>query len=116
MGYFQDGNLSYDAKNYKSAISSYKKSIKAKEEEEAYSLYNLALCYIKLEQYNKAIKTLKLAISKKPKSNFYFNLAYSYLKINDTKKALLYFNTAWAMDPQDEDCERAINHILRNLR
>jgi tetratricopeptide (TPR) repeat protein len=115
VSYFEEGNLSFDAQKYRLAISAYKKAIAAKEQHEAYSLYNLAVCYIQLKQYNKAIPILKSAISKRTESKFYFNLAYSYLKLNDTKKALIYFNTAWALNPEDKECEKAINIILKDL-
>ena len=32
--------------------------------------------------------------------------------IENTNKALIYFNRAWALDASDKDCEKAINLIM----
>jgi hypothetical protein len=34
--------------------------------------------------------------------------------LKNNKKALVYFNTAWSLDNNDKDCEKAINLIIKN--
>jgi tetratricopeptide (TPR) repeat protein len=85
-------------------------------ENEISSMHNIALCYIKLKQYYKAIPLLKVAVAKNPEGNYFFNLAYAYVMIKDLKKALIYFNTAWSLLPQDKPCEEMINYILKIYR
>lgn len=75
-------------------------------------MHNIALCYIKLKQYNRAIPLLRSTVAKKPTGNYFFNLAYGYTRIKNFKKALIYFNTAWALSPENNDCEVMINYIL----
>ncbi|MBU5485421.1 tetratricopeptide repeat protein [Clostridium sp. MSJ-11] len=115
MNFFQKANDYYNLKDYKKAISLYQKSIEAKENEAA-SMYNSAVCFIKLKEYNEAIPLLKKAISLKEDSKYYFNLGYCYAMTKDNKKALIYFNTAWALDNEDEDCEKAINLIINSYK
>ncbi|OFI06110.1 tetratricopeptide repeat protein [Clostridium acetireducens DSM 10703] len=111
MSYFQQANNLYSNRNYKKAIAMYKKALHAKENE-ASSLYNAAVCFIKLKDLKKAISLLELAINKKRESKYFFNLAYCYVLLKNHKKALIYFNTAWSLDPSDKDCEKAINIIM----
>lgn len=113
MSYFQKANDYYNIKDYKKAIDMYEKAIKHKDNE-ASSFYNSAVCFIKLKDYKKAIPLLKSAINLKMESKYFFNLAYCYTMLEDNKKALVYFNTAWTLDNNDNDCEKAINIILKN--
>ncbi|MBM7870003.1 tetratricopeptide (TPR) repeat protein [Clostridium pascui] len=115
MNYFQEANDYYNLKEYKKAISLYQKSILVKENEAA-SLYNSAVCFIKLKDYNNAIPLLKSAVNLKRDSKYFFNLGYCYAMLKDNKKALIYFNTAWALDNEDKDCEKAINIIMKKYR
>ncbi|KAJ49330.1 tetratricopeptide (TPR) repeat protein [Clostridium tetanomorphum] len=115
MNYFQKANDYYNLKDYKKAISLYQKSIQAKENEAA-SLYNSAVCFIKLKDYNQAIPLLKEAIYLKRESKYFFNLGYCYAMLKDNRKALIYFNTAWSLDNDDKDCEKAINLIVNNYK
>ncbi|WP_138203127.1 tetratricopeptide repeat protein [Haloimpatiens lingqiaonensis] len=115
MNYFQKGNELYHTQNYKKAIDMYKKSANEKINE-ASSLYNVAVCLIKLKNYNKAISFLCCAIEKDAQSKYFFNLAYCHSMLNNKQKALLYFNTAWALNPEDTDCEKAINFILNQYK
>ena len=89
----------------------YQRSIELKENEAA-SLYNAAVCFIKLKEYERAVSLLKNAINLKLESKYFFNLGYCYSILKDNKKALVYFNTAWALDNNDNDCEKAINLII----
>ncbi|GAA0718122.1 tetratricopeptide repeat protein [Clostridium malenominatum] len=115
MNFFQKANDYYNSKDYKKAILLYQKSIEAKENEAA-SLYNSAVCFIKLKEYAEAIPLLMSAVSLKEDSKYYFNLGYCHAMLKDNKKALVYFNTAWALDNDDKDCEKAINLIVNNLK
>lgn len=115
MNYFEKANDLYNTKDYLKAISMYKKAIKTKENEAA-SLYNTAVCFIKLKQYEKAIPLLKTAILRRRDSKYFFNLGYCFAMLNDNKKALIYFNSAWAIDNEDSDCEKAINLIIKSYK
>ncbi|MCY6957816.1 tetratricopeptide repeat protein [Clostridium brassicae] len=115
MGYFERANNLYNDKEYKKAIDIYKKAIAIKENETA-SLYNTAVCFIKLQDYTNAIPLLKEALKNKIDSRYFFNLGYCYAMLKNTKKALIYFNTAWALDNNDYECEKAINLIIKNLK
>lgn len=113
MNFFQEANELYNTKDYRKAIQMYQKAIEYKENEAA-SLYNSAVCFIKLKEYDKAIALLKRAIILKQDSKYFFNLGYCYSILKDNKKALIYFNTAWALDNNDNDCEKAINLIMKS--
>lgn len=114
MSYFSEGNKSYNNKEYEKAIDCYKKSVSEKENE-ACSLYNLGVCFIKLKNYKSAIVMLQKAIELQKESKYYFNLAYCYAMLNVTDKALLNFNISWALNNDDFDCERAIYMLTRKI-
>lgn len=111
MSYFIKGNELYNNKHYEEALDFYIKAIDEKDNE-AYSYYNAGVCYIKLKEFDKAIEMLSKAVKLNTDAKYFFNLAYSYSMINETKKALRYFNIAWALDNTDKDCEKAINLII----
>ncbi len=113
MNYFQKANEYYNTKDYKKAIDLYEKAIQIKDNE-ASSLYNSAVCFIKLKRYEKAIELLNSAIKLRRESKYFFNLGYCYIMLHNTKKALIYFNNAWCLNNDDTDCEKAINTILKN--
>jgi Putative Zn-dependent protease, contains TPR repeats len=115
MNYFNKANELYNTKDYKKAIELYKKSIEIKENEAA-AYYNAAVCFIKLNEFEKAIPLLKNAINIKIDSRYFFNLGYCYAMTNDNKKALVYFNTSWSLDNSDNDCEKAINLIMNSYK
>lgn len=115
MNYFKKGNELYTTKDYEKAIEMYNKCLEIHENEPA-CLYNSAVCFIKLKKYDKAIPLLEAAILKKRQSSYFFNLAYCYSMLNNNKKALIYFNIAWALDNSDKDCEKAISLILNNYK
>ena len=60
MSYFSEANKYYNSKEYKKAISYYRKSI-ADKENEACSYYNAGVCFIKLKDYKKALLNFNLA-------------------------------------------------------
>ncbi|AYE35528.1 tetratricopeptide repeat protein [Clostridium septicum] len=111
MDYFNEGNRFYNLKEYKNAIDCYKLSID-KYENVACSLYNSGVCYIKLKDFNNAISMIKKALELQKESKYFFNLAYCYAMLEDTNKALIYFNIAWSLDDSDNDCEKAIKLIM----
>lgn len=113
MNYFEKGNEFYKNKDYKNAISMYKNSARLNINT-ASCLYNEAVCFIKMKKYDKAITLLKLAIKIKEDSKYYFNLGYCYSMQNENKKALVCFNTAWALNHEDSECEKAINLIINS--
>ncbi|MCY6482828.1 tetratricopeptide repeat protein [Clostridium aestuarii] len=115
MNYFAKANRLYNEKEYQKAIDIYKKAIESKEHTSA-SLYNAAVCFIKLNSYTEAIPILKSAIQTKQDSRYFFNLGYCYAMLKNPKKALIYFNTAWALNNNDTDCEKAINLIIKNYK
>jgi len=114
MVYFNKGIEYYNKKNYKKAIEMYCKSIELKENETA-SMYNAAVCFIKLKNYINAIPLIKAALERKKDSKYYFNLGYCYAMLKESKLALIYFNRAWALDNDDTECEKAINILLKQL-
>ncbi|MCY6370635.1 tetratricopeptide repeat protein [Clostridium ganghwense] len=114
MSFFDQANNLYNKKEYEKAINAYKKAIELKENKTA-SLYNTAVCFIKLNNYTRAISLLKAAIREKEDSRYFFNLGYCYAMLKDAKKALIYFNTAWALNNEDSDCEKAIDLIIQTL-
>lgn len=115
MNYFELANEEYISKNYYKAIDLYKKAVSTGINE-ASSLYNCAVCFIKLKKYESAVGLLKSALMKKEDSKYYFNLGFCFSMLGDNKKALLNFNRAWAYDNYDEDCKKAIDNILRILK
>lgn len=115
MDYFSEANDLYKLKEYKSAINLYQKSAEIKDFE-APSLYNSAVCFIKLKEYNAAIPLIYKALSYRKESKYFFNLAYCYIMLDENKKALNYFNTAWSLDNSDFECEKAINIIIEKIK
>ncbi len=111
MNYFNEGNKLYTSREYLKAIELYKKSIDNCENE-ACSYYNIGVCFIKLKDFDAAINMIKKALTMQKESKYYFNLAYCYAMKEDTHKALINFNIAWAIDSTDNDCEKAINLII----
>ena len=115
MNYFNEANDYYNKKEYKNALNLYIKSVNLKENEAA-SLYNAAVCLIKLGAYDKAIELLKKATKLKQDSRYFFNLGYCNVMLKNKKKALIYFNLAWSLDNSDSDCEKAISMITKSYR
>lgn len=113
MSYFEKANDLYNTQDYKRAIAMYQKAAENKDNEAA-SMYNAAVCFIKLKQYEKAVPLLKSALMERRESKYFFNLGYCYAMLKDNKRALVYFNTAWSLDNNDKDCEKAINLIIKN--
>ena len=114
MNYFNEGNKFYNIQDYKRAIDCYKKSASLNSNE-ACSYYNCGVCFIKLKNYDDAIVMLNKAISLKRESKYFFNLGYCYVMKECLNTALRLFNLAWSIDPNDNDCEKAIDLIISKL-
>ena len=81
----------------------------------AVCLYNSAVCFIKLGEYNSAISLLNTAVKIKRQSSYFFNLGYCYAMIKNHKKSLINFNIAWSLNNSDKDCEKAIRILLSGM-
>ncbi|MFW2490030.1 tetratricopeptide repeat protein [Clostridium chromiireducens] len=114
MNYFNEGNKYYNSKDYERAIDCYKKSA-SQNLNSACSFYNCGVCFIKLKNFDDAILMLNKAISIKRESKYFFNLGYCYVMKECLDTALRHFNLAWSIDPNDKDCEKAINLIISKL-
>lgn len=114
MSFFNEGNKLYNTQDYKRAIDCYKKAIEIKDNE-ACSYYNSGVCFIKLREYDNAITMIKKALQLHKESKYYFNLGYCYAMKEDTNKALINFNIAWALNNEDTDCEKAIKLITSRI-
>ncbi len=88
----------------------------SKKENEACSYYNAGVCFIKLKDYDNAITMIQNALSLQKDSKYYFNLGYCYAMKEDSNKALVNFNMAWALNNDDDDCEKAIKLITSKIR
>ncbi|AGX43754.1 tetratricopeptide repeat protein [Clostridium saccharobutylicum] len=115
MNYFNEGNKFYNMQDYLKAIDYYKQSA-AKNLNKACSYYNSGVCFIKLKNFDEAIVMLNKAISLKHESKYFFNLAYCYVMKECFDKALRLFNIAWAIDPNDNDCEKAVNLVISKIK
>lgn len=114
MNFFNEGNKLYNDQDYEKAIDYYKKAIENNENQGG-SYYNCGVCFIKLKDYNSAINMLKKAIEIQRDSKYYFNLGYCYAMKENTHKALINFNLAWALNNDDTDCEKAINLLTSKI-
>lgn len=114
MNYFNEGNKFYNMQNYEKAINCYNKSA-SQNINKACSYYNSGVCFIKLKNFDDAIIMLNKAIAIKRESKYFFNLGYCYVMKECMSTALRFFNLAWSIDPDDKDCEKAINIIISKL-
>lgn len=115
MNYFNEGNKFYNSQDYEKAIAYYKKSA-SENINKACSYYNCGVCFIKLKSFDDAILMLKKAISISHESKYFFNLGYCYVMKECLDTALRLFNLAWSIDPDDKDCEKAIDVIISKLQ
>ncbi|WP_461205526.1 tetratricopeptide repeat protein [Clostridium sp. DL1XJH146] len=113
MDNFEKGNLLYKNKQYNDAIKTYTKALYTSDNS-ASVLYNIGVCFIKLNKYFEAINFFEKALLEKQEGKYYYNLAYCHIKINNPRAALRNFNTAWALNNNDEECKKAIDIILKH--
>lgn len=111
---FIRGNTLYNERDYKAAIKEYKKSIEDEEDIQS-SYYNISVCYMKLEDYDSAIKYILKAISLGRESKYFFNLGYCYMKKGDYGSSLFNFVMASKLDEEDEDAVVAIRIITEKI-
>ena len=114
MKYFNEGNKSYNNKDYERAIDCYSKAA-VNGENGACSYYNSGVCFIKLKNYHSAIIMLKKAIEITKESKYYFNLGYCYAMLDQKGRAIINFNLAWSLNNEDVDCEKAIKLITSKI-
>lgn len=115
IDFFNEGTNYYTNKNYKKALEAYEKAL-SMDLNQPSSLYNCAVCHIKLRNYQDAIRYLKKAAILKNDSKYFFNIGYCYAMLNVSSKALYYFNLSWCLNSGDSDCEKAIKLILENRK
>ncbi len=115
MNYFNEGNKFYNSHDYEKAIAYYKKSA-SENINKACSYYNCGVCFIKLKSFDDAIIMLNKAISISHESKYFFNLGYCYVMKECLDTALRLFNLAWSIDPDDKDCEKAIDVIISKFQ
>ena len=82
-------NKLYDNKKYKEAIIFYKRNIE-------YLLNENKKNYYKDTWY-------------------YFNIGYVYAMKENVKKAYIYFNLAWSLKHDDNDCEKALKMLENKM-
>ncbi len=124
---FDYANKLYNDKKYKEAIIFYKRNIKhlLNENIDYYykgdntnlnqDYYNIGVCYIKLKDYDEALKNFKLALNYYKDSRYYFNIGYVYAIKENVKKAYIYFNLAWSLKHDDDDCEKALKMLEKKM-
>lgn len=103
--YYNLGNLYLRDKKYNSAIYNYKLCLK-QNKEFAYAWYNMGNAYLGLEDYPKAKSAFMRAISfGLSEPDFYYNLAFTYKKLNKKKQAekmLKIYNTLMEQMPLND--------------
>ncbi|MEK6563618.1 MAG: tetratricopeptide repeat protein [Candidatus Omnitrophota bacterium] len=115
-GYPEPGQESSPPEN----ISYYLEAIK-KNPEDSDLHYNLAVMYLKNNQYAHAAGSLKKAVSLNPKDkNAYYNLAVLYESyLNDKKRALEYYSRYLKLSSKADDMREVkswMNQIKKELR
>lgn len=114
--YLEPGRESNPPEN----ISYYLEAVK-KNPEDSDLHYNLAVIYLKNNQYARAAGSLKKAVSLNPKDkNAYYNLAVLYEGyLNDKKQALEYYSRYLRLSSKAEDTREIkswMNQIKKELR
>ncbi len=92
LRYFQEGNSSFQHRDYQSAIWNYQKAISLDSETPNF-YYNLGLTYFEIGNYDEAIDSFKRVETLAPNlSANYYNMSLAYYKLSQTRMADLYFN------------------------
>jgi len=91
------GDCYYIVKNYDQAIDFYNKAIAANATDADYAIFQKAICYGVLSQFNPKIETLLDLLKKHPNSSYTvdakYELANTYLILPDNENALKYFTS-----------------------
>lgn len=119
MDYFEMANECFKQGNYIEALSYYEKSIEY-DLNYGTALYNMGVCYIKLQEHEKAIKIFTKVLNlknihKRTISNSFFNLGYSYCLLGDLGKAYQFIARSWCINPTDHACKKALNLIEKRF-
>lgn len=122
MSYFDEGNKLYRNKQYEEAIELYKKTIE-NEPKSIGARYNIGTCYIKLFSMTNSKNTLHMAVKyfievltiDNKHQHATFNLAYSYFKLNNYKKAYIYANRSVALNNEDRDSIKLLSELEKLL-
>lgn len=109
---FERGNRIYNKGKYLQAINEYKESIDSYEEVEN-CYYNMGVTYIKLKDYDEAIKCLKKAVSFSKQSKYFYNLGCCYYNKKDYGSSMFNLIIAYELDDEDEDLKEAIDIVSK---
>ena len=106
------GNIYKEQKNYKKAITNYKKAVKIKPNYyEAYN--NLGVLYKKIKDYPSALKSIYKALDITVNSPQVFNsLASLYFELKDYQKSLRYFEKVLSIDPYNIEAYNNLSVIF----
>lgn len=110
MSDFEKANQHYNNQEYETAISMYKKCIE-NDTAKTSSMYNMAICYIKLKQYSIAKEYLMTLLNVVDNYKVMFNIAVCYSKLGYHKKAYIYLKSASAAKCDDVDIINGINKL-----
>lgn len=109
---FERGNRLYNNGNYEQAINEYIESIDNYEKvEDCY--YNMGVTYIKLKDYDEAIKCSKKAISFSKQSKYFYNLGCCYYNKKDYGSSMFNLIIAYELDDEDDDIKEAIDIVVK---
>ena len=92
LKYFQEGNNSFQHRDYQSAIWNYQKAINLDSETPNF-YYNLGLTYFEIGNYEEAIESFKMVEQMAPEvSDTYYNISLAYYRLSKSRLADLYYN------------------------
>jgi len=105
--FYQDGK-------FEDAIKDLNDAIKLNPNGQSGYLNNIAMCYLGMNDYNKARDSFNKAIEKDPKNiNAYGGLAELYLKDNNTQKAKEMLTMVLSINPQDQNAKVKLDSLNR---
>lgn len=115
--FFEKGNDCNRKKSYFDAIRFYLESLRMSLN--SVGLYNLGTIYLKENKYIFAAQCLKKAIElDENDSRFFHNLGVALFKIDGDKyigKSLIYFKKALSLNPNDEECKKALSIVESSI-
>lgn len=123
---FRKGNDYYYDKSYDLAIDCYDQYLELCDdntEQKGSILYNRGVVLIKQKQYDNALVDLQESIkilkmnkgTYKKIGNALFNIGYCYMKLRNSYMSYLYFSKATKYLPQDEQLNRTLDMIKKEL-
>ncbi|WP_193316050.1 tetratricopeptide repeat protein [Flavicella marina] len=100
---FDKGNRLSDEKNYKAAITAYKKAIRL-DENYCMAYDQLGIAHMQINETKKAIKFFKTSLKLFPEGDIaLLNIGEAYLSLEDIKDASVYFSTLLSYYPTNAD-------------